>query len=227
MREPITVHDGFILDGGNRYRACLSAGVDPVFVELKGDSIASFVLSANLHRRHLTAGQRAAIVSSVQDWGKAQPATRPKAGNITGLSTVDDRMKESGASEKTQRMADKVAKASPELAAAVARGETSLTKAVEQISEKHEKQEPEEPEYTELDAAHDKIEMLQDMLAVHGSDDKKNAAEIVSGMRLQISSLTAELKTVKSSRDSLMRENGELKKQCLAQRKQIEKMKNA
>ena len=72
---------------------------------------------ANLHRRHLSPGQQPAIVASGQDWARAQPAYRPeKAGNVTGLSTVADRAAQSGASDKTQRMVAKVAKADPDLA---------------------------------------------------------------------------------------------------------------
>lgn len=66
-------------------------------------------------------------MASAQDWARAQPAYRPeKAGNVTGLSTVADRSAQSGASDKTQRMADKVAKADPDLAKKVAHGEVSL-----------------------------------------------------------------------------------------------------
>lgn len=56
------------------------------------------MLSANLHRRHLTTGQHAAIVASVTNWAQAQPASRPKAGNLAGLQTVADRATQSGAS---------------------------------------------------------------------------------------------------------------------------------
>ncbi len=53
-------------------------------------------------------------VASAQDVTKAQPAFRPgKPGNVTGLSTVANRTEQSGASDKTQRHADKVAKAEP------------------------------------------------------------------------------------------------------------------
>ena len=31
LRDPITLHDGMILDGGNRIRACHEAGVEPHF----------------------------------------------------------------------------------------------------------------------------------------------------------------------------------------------------
>jgi hypothetical protein len=136
QREPIILHDGMILDGGNRYRACIEAGIEPQTMKFGGGNIVDYVLSANLHRRHLSPGQQAAIVASMQDWATAHPASRPKAGNVTGLSTVASRSAASGASDKTQRNADKVAKANPELAIAVGHGEISLPKAVEQINGK-------------------------------------------------------------------------------------------
>jgi hypothetical protein len=77
----------------------------------------------NLHRRHLTQGQQAAGVASAQDWSMAQTVGKPKSGNVTGLTTVAERAAVSGVSEKTQRMADAVAKADPELAKKVAHGE--------------------------------------------------------------------------------------------------------
>ena len=134
LKSPIIIYDGMILDGGNRYRACVEAGVEPIFVSFCGDSIVSFVLSANLHRRHLSPGQQAAIVASAQDWAQAQTVGKPKSGNVTGLDRVEDRMAQSGASDKTQRMADKVAKADPELAKQVAHGEISLPRAIKSIT---------------------------------------------------------------------------------------------
>jgi hypothetical protein len=142
LRQPIVLHGGMILDGGNRYRACVEAGVEPVFQEFQGDSLVSFVLSANLHRRHLSAGQQAAIVASAQDWAKAQTVGKPKSGNVTGLATVAERAAKSGASDKTQRMADKVAKADPELAKKVAHGEVSLPQAVQKVEAKNKKAAP-------------------------------------------------------------------------------------
>ena len=81
LRESIVLHDGMILDGGNRYRACVQAGVTPKFKEFSGANLVTFVLSANLHRRHLSAGQQAAIVASAQDWAKAQTVGKPKSVN--------------------------------------------------------------------------------------------------------------------------------------------------
>lgn len=142
LRLPIVMHDGMILDGGNRYRACLEVGVKPTFTKYAGDSVVAFVLSSNLHRRHMTAGQQAAIVASAQDWAKAQPVGKPKSGNVAGLATVAGRAAQSGASERTQRTADKVAKADPELAKQVAHGDVSLPKAAAAVDEKAGKAKP-------------------------------------------------------------------------------------
>jgi hypothetical protein len=60
QREPIVLWEGQILDGRNRLAACDLAGVVPVFKALAHcpDPVA-YVLSANLHRRHLTDDDRA------------------------------------------------------------------------------------------------------------------------------------------------------------------------
>lgn len=139
LRNPIVTHEGMILDGGNRYRACIEIGITPKTVKFDGGNLVSFVLSANLHRRHLSPGQQAAIVASAQDWARAQTVGRPnssnadKSRNVAGLSTAKERAAQSGASLRTQEMADKVAKESPELAKRVAHGEVSLPAAVKEI----------------------------------------------------------------------------------------------
>lgn len=88
LREPIVLHDGMILDGENRYRACQQVGVKPTFRTFDGGSIVAFVLSVNLRRRHMTTGQQSAIVASAQDWAKAQlrrsaiQLSRPKSATL-------------------------------------------------------------------------------------------------------------------------------------------------
>ena len=65
--EPIALHpDGSILDGRNRYRACIKAGVDPIFQtwNLPGSEI-EFVISRNVHRRHLTRDQKRQVIAAL------------------------------------------------------------------------------------------------------------------------------------------------------------------
>lgn len=195
LRHPIVLHEGMILDGGNRYRACIEAGVEPEFAPFEGGNLVSFVLSANLHRRHMTPGQQAAIVASAQDWAMSQvagsnqhvtrgPATLPDHKGATlpdRLSTVAERAAQSGASERTQRMADKVAKADPELAKKVAQGAVSLPKAVETIAGKRktEQEQADEDAFGDFDPIEElkttqaEIERLQAQIKALSADDVK------------------------------------------------------
>jgi ParB-like chromosome segregation protein Spo0J len=74
LREPITLFEDKILDGRNRYRAIIKAGLqwkllkeenfwvfDP---KVNGNPL-DYVVSVNLHRRHLTESQRGAIAASL------------------------------------------------------------------------------------------------------------------------------------------------------------------
>ena len=65
QREPITLHEGKILDGWHRYKACKDLNMKPETRECPlidgGGSALDFVTSMNIARRHLTIGQRAMI----------------------------------------------------------------------------------------------------------------------------------------------------------------------
>ena len=80
LRESITTRGGKILDGRHRYLACQRAGVTPTFVEFVGDDPASFVVSKNIHRRHLTATQRAAIAAEFMPHFQEEAKKRKLAG---------------------------------------------------------------------------------------------------------------------------------------------------
>ena len=61
--EPIWTYQGLILDGRNRYRACQASGIEPVLRQYLGGDPLGFVMSQNLHRRHLNESQRAMIAA--------------------------------------------------------------------------------------------------------------------------------------------------------------------
>jgi len=59
-RHPIQLFEGKILDGRNRYKASLEAGVEPVFAQWDGPNPYNFVWRENATRRHLEPGVKAA-----------------------------------------------------------------------------------------------------------------------------------------------------------------------
>lgn len=100
QREPVVLFEGMVLDGWHRYTACLRAGLKPhtMLFPADGDPVA-LVKTANLHRRHLTASQRAAAVVACSAW---VPAGRPKKGAPgTPFSTKAELAKEAHVSEST------------------------------------------------------------------------------------------------------------------------------
>lgn len=95
LREKIVVWDGAILDGRNRYRAGLEAGlIDPedgpdrakYFVrfvpDVDGDPLA-FVISKNLQRRHLNDIQRASVGGKIANLRRGRPGENPPIGGIS------------------------------------------------------------------------------------------------------------------------------------------------
>lgn len=79
--EPITLFEGMILDGRNRYEACKLSGIKPRFIELPPgmETPYSWVLGKNLHRRHLTTSQRAAIAAELRPMLMAEAEKRKTA----------------------------------------------------------------------------------------------------------------------------------------------------
>src|SRR5918996_2373958 len=62
LREAIVIYEGKIVDGRHRYRACVELGIKPRFrVWDEQNSLLQFILSMNLHRRHLSTSQRALL----------------------------------------------------------------------------------------------------------------------------------------------------------------------
>lgn len=66
--EPIIVYEGKILDGRNRYNACMKLGIKPKMVDYNGENLTplNFVISKNIKRRHLTASQKALLALEIK-----------------------------------------------------------------------------------------------------------------------------------------------------------------
>lgn len=151
LRIPIIIDaDDKILDGRNRAAACAIAGVEPVYEPFVGsdeDKLA-FVVSCNIHRRHLTTSQRASVAAKLMPIYEAQAAKRQKATQPKKGQNVSNQVKENlpepeskgqsrdkagaamNVSGKAVDMAAKVhAKAVPEIIDAVDRGDLAVSAA--------------------------------------------------------------------------------------------------
>jgi len=152
QHDPIKILNSQIIDGRNRYLACVAAGVKPEIEVSDCDewSVVAYVISTNLRRRQLTAGQRAAVALGLvplieaerlanemtdEEWeaanaGKARPEP---VENFPSVITDDagDRMGVSGRSVRTMA---KIKEADPELAEKVADGSITLNKAATKIN---------------------------------------------------------------------------------------------
>jgi hypothetical protein len=63
QRDPIILYHGQILDGRNRYRACIVKGIEPKVQSERPPDPYTFVATVNLHRRHLSEEQRGMIAA--------------------------------------------------------------------------------------------------------------------------------------------------------------------
>lgn len=130
LLQPVVTHDGMVLDGWHRYRASIEAGVEPAFDEFDGADPVAFVLSLNMHRRHLNATQRSAAVVACRSWAQSGDNQHTQGGGEAAApprATVKQMADEAGASERTIQQVKKAHEAG--LGEAMRDGKVSAEKA--------------------------------------------------------------------------------------------------
>ncbi len=146
LREKIVRHDGAILDGWQRVRACSLAGIElgsddfTDFVD-SGEECAAFnyVVSINQHRRHLTAEEKLEMAAKLKKHLGIKPG-RPSAADA-GMHQEKRRQlaefQESlGVSDRSVERLEQVAKADLELVEEVKSGKKSLHKAAREAQKR-------------------------------------------------------------------------------------------
>jgi len=124
---PILLSDGKIIDGRNRYTAALAEGIEPVYADYPGGDPLKFVISTNLHRRHLNETQRAVIASKL--------ANMPHGGAFRSANLQIEKVSQSAAAEmlnvSTRMVASvkAVEREAPELIEKMASGEMTTHEA--------------------------------------------------------------------------------------------------
>lgn len=157
LREPIVLTNdkATLVDGRNRYRACEAAGVDLVYETLPARytevMILDLIVSENVKRRHLNAGQLSMLAL---DYEKAIAAETDRA--RSKLSAADRPPKEArssrakaakavGASGRGVQRAKAVQRDAPDLADKVRKGEMALDAAAKQASSRKRSEPKPEP----------------------------------------------------------------------------------
>lgn len=139
QREPILLYQGLILDGRNRAKACEMAGVAPTTRHFTGDDegALAYVVSTNVHRRHLSAGQKAIVAARLLPMYEAQAKARQGARTDLNIpanlresekgEAAEKAAKETGASARNVQHAKALLDAAqPEVVQAVERGTITL-----------------------------------------------------------------------------------------------------
>lgn len=138
--EAIVLHDGMVLDGVHRLRACVEAGVEPRLVEWMGSmSPEQYVLSVNVARRHLTPSQRAAYAAERMGLYKAEAAAREQAGTLAHNcarvgKAAEQAAEDLGVSPRYVEAAAKIMAEQPDQFSAVKAGKTTVSSVIAAVA---------------------------------------------------------------------------------------------
>jgi hypothetical protein len=174
--DPITIYENMILDGRNRYRACLKIGVEPKSQPLPDrlDPF-GFIVSKNRHRRHLTLSQKAMAAAEIATLRNGRP---PKTCSAEQLSIEASQVKAArlmGASYgQTRRGRLLLTHGTPEEIVAVKSGAVPLRTIFDGIRR-------EQQHKPRTNKEQRRSQILEDMQADSQSSDRKSG-----GMRLVI-----------------------------------------
>jgi N6-adenosine-specific RNA methylase IME4 len=75
--QPIMVLADTLLDGRNRLAACKLVNIEPKFEQYKGNNVEAYIISSNLHRRHLNESQRAMIAVKFANMKQGERTDQP------------------------------------------------------------------------------------------------------------------------------------------------------
>ena len=227
QREPGVMFEGKVLDGWHRYLACQAANVEFISVPFLGTDPVAFVISRNLHRRHMTASQRAAAVVAATNW---HPDGRLPANREPGarLSTNAEMAKTAEVSERTIKDAKAAHEAglgdavkdgmvSAKEAAAIAKGKTPAAPMPKVISTDpkferlYEEVKAKLVEVTEQrDELADTARELEDKLTAFEKTEPDEQQKEIMRLQKRVVKLEAEVSRLTVARNDAQAKNNEL-----------------
>jgi ParB family chromosome partitioning protein len=138
--EPIIIWQGKVLDGRNRLLACRELGLQPYVETIRdNDDPCKYVISHNLHRRHLTTSQRADVAGKLATLKHGGDRKSSDQELNLALDAVAKQLNVSVASVKLAKQVH--AKGSEEVKQAVTQGKLRVSAAAKLVKEVPNKQE--------------------------------------------------------------------------------------
>ena len=147
--ETIWTYRGQIVDGRNRYRACLLVGEPPRYQGWNGDEkdLVGFVLALNLKRRHLDASQRAVIGLAVEKYetGKAKERMLATQNNTAAKEIIPQQAQGAardiaaaavGVNPRYIQDAKRIESKAPDLIPLIASGEMNIPQAKREMKQR-------------------------------------------------------------------------------------------
>lgn len=129
LQVPIVTFENQILDGRNRYRACIEAEIKPEFVGYDGSDPIQCVISLNSIRRHLSISQRALVAANIANLTQGGNRRSFQRANLH-FESIAETAEKLNVSERSVKKAKQIKRDSiPEVVAQVEKGEMSLNEA--------------------------------------------------------------------------------------------------
>jgi ParB-like chromosome segregation protein Spo0J len=147
QHEDIMIWQGMLIDGRHRLRACLELGIQPDTAELD-DSCDPYiyVITHNLHRRHLTESQRSLVAGKLATLKRGEVGNGRKVEVQICTPTIDDAAGLLGVSRRSVALAKRVIEhGSKAIVDAVESGQIPVSFAAKFVTE-----EPDKKTQTEL-----------------------------------------------------------------------------
>lgn len=201
LRAPITLYENKILDGRNRYRACAMVNVEPKIRHFTAGDPVAFIVSANVHRRHLTESQRALVAAKLADLKHGDVSRisqqTSQSANLHLGKTQAKAAEELSVSRRSVATAKTVLREAPKKdIAAIERGEKTVSGVAKEIKQKAAK--PEKPVA--------RLDKTGYVIPETILEDWDRADETSRWMLASVSALRSELKKAKDETDPVFAE---------------------
>lgn len=247
LRNPITLYDNKVIDGWHRLRACMNLGLEPVLTELDGDPV-DFVIGQNIHRRHLTASQRAMALATCNAWRGIGSNQHDKLSYQYDTSlSIRELADKAKVSKVTAQRAKQVSqKGTEDIKEQVKKGAMTLAQAVQVVDGDKPRKAPKPPAgddelkkaYQKLAKDYDALQARYDDLNEQYEETLGNYAELAKEIEIldairnnesvgKMKQMQLEIETLTRARDDYMTQVAEMKKQINWWKKQNAVRKSA